>query len=223
MVDCREKLTKELEVLYQSLLESEEEVDSFDVCNRIVKALADYEIIERCTDIVPVDDVNAKILKRYTACLRLDGKSEATIYQYTRACQRLSDLIKATFTEIGTYELRYFLATEKERGISNVTVENIRANLSAFFGWMTNEELIPKNPMSKISPIKCHQENKMPFSEVEIDALRGGCKNKKERAIIELLLASGIRVSELTGMKEKDIDFQALTVRVVNGKGNKET
>lgn len=215
MKDCREKLLRDLEVLIKTI----DTTDAFMVTNSIVKTLSNYEIMERCTEVVPVDNLNEKLIKRYSACLTLDGKSEKTIYQYVRACRKLLDVIEKPFTEMGTYDIRFHLALEKERGVSNVSLENTRAYLSTFFQWMTDEELIPKNPVLKINTIKCPEEVKLPFSDVEIDALRGACVTKKERAIVELLLSSGVRVSELTNMKVKDIDFQALKVLVVEGKG----
>ena len=214
MKDCREKLLKDLEVMLEQKLD--------DYTNAIIKILANYEIIERSTEIIPVDNENERILKRYAACLSIDGKSKGTIYQYIRSCKRLVETVNKPFTEMGAYDVRFYLALEKERGNSNVSIENQRANLSAFFQWLTDEELIPKNPITKIKPIKCKDEIKLPFSDIELDELRSACKTKKERAIIELLLSSGIRVSELTEMKIKDINFSTLAVHVVNGKGDKE-
>ena len=192
------------------------------VVDAVTKILADYEIMERCTELAPLDDRNTKIIKRYCACLLVDGKSEKTIYQYRRAITRLSDFLHKPFTEMGAYDVRYFLACEKERGIGNTTLENTRANLSAFFQWMTAEEVIPKNPMAVIKPIKCTDEVRKPFSDTEIDSLRSACKNLKERAIIEVLLSSGVRVSELSLMDVDDIDMTTLTVHVKHGKGSKE-
>ena len=219
MKDCREQLLKDLEV-YLSTKFNNEDLQQISVS--LVKIIGNYEIIERCTDVIPLDDENERLLKRYAACLTIDGKSKHTVYQYIRTGRKLSEFIKLPFTKMGTYDIRYFLATEKERGISNVSLENTRANISAFFQWLTEEEVITKNPIAKIKPIKCKEEIKLPISDVEIDSLRSACKTKKERAIIELLLSSGIRVSELTAMKIKDINFSDLTVHVVNGKGDKE-
>lgn len=189
-----------------------------DVVGRV---LSSYEITERCTDLVPKDDRNERLLKRYSACLMIDGKSEKTIRQYMRSIRKLSDAIQRPFTEMGAYDVRFFLATEKDRGVSNVTLENTRLYLSAFFQWMTNEEIIPKNPVAKLKPIKCPKEIKKPFSEVEIDALRGACNSLRERALIEILLSTGARVSELVSMEVKDINQSTLTVHIVHGKGGK--
>lgn len=188
----------------------------------LVRVLSNYEVAERCTDIVPCESVNDRILKQYCACLFVDGKSEKTAYQYRWTCQRLADTIGKSFTEIGVYDIRYFLACEKERGVPERTVENIRSNLSAFFQWMAREDIIPKNPCTNIKPIKYPELVRTPFSEIEIDALRGACRSKKERALIEFLLSTGVRVSELSGMLRTDIDTNKLSVHVRHGKGNKE-
>lgn len=192
------------------------------IMNSIIKNLNDYDIIARCTDLVPYESSNDRILNRYCACLNVDGKSEKTIYQYRRAVQRLSDFLEKQFTDMGIYDIRYYLACEKDRGISSRTLENTRANLSAFFQWMTDDEVIPKNPLSSLKPIKYTDEIRKPFSEIEIDTMRYSCKNKRERAIIELLLSSGIRVSELCAMEISDIDFSNLSVHVRHGKGGKQ-
>ena len=88
--------------------------------------------------------------------------------------------------------------------------------------WLANEELIPKNPCAVIKPIKCPDEERFPFSAVELDALKQACKNQKERAIVEILVSSGIRVSELSNMDVSDLDFSSLAVHVRQGKGGKD-
>lgn len=192
------------------------------VSDEITKALNGYEIIEDKKEIMEYNNINESIIKRYCACLMIEGKSEKTIYQYGRTIRRFYQNVQKNFTEIGVYDIRLFLAFEKERGISNRSLENTRANISAFFQWMTREELIPKNPCANVSVIKYTEKVKMPFSSVEIDALRMACRTDKERALIEFLLASGVRVEELTHIKITDIDFNNLSVHVTHGKGDKE-
>ena len=160
--------------------------ETYDVVVGIViKALNNYEVVERCTDIVVHDDFNERILKRYCACLMVDGKSEKTIAQYKRTATKLADFIGKPYTEIGVYDIRYFLACEKERGVSDRTYEV-----------------------------------RKPFSEVEIDRLRSACDTLKKRALVEFLLTSGVRVSELASMEVSDVD--GVNVHVRHGKGNKE-
>lgn len=216
--DYRMDFIREVEEQLTAFLDQQAVHRTSDI---ITKVLADYEIAERCTEIAILDDGNERILKRYAACLSIDGKSPRTIYQYGRSCRRLADAIGKPFTEMGVYDIRFFLACEKSRGLSNTSLENTRANISAFFQWMTLEDLIPKNPCLAVKTIKIKQEIRQAFNDVEIDALRSACKTKKERALIEVLLATGIRVSELSSMDVTDINFSALSVHVRHGKGGK--
>lgn len=218
-IDYREKLVKDVESRLIDILPLDM---TNTVSSTIVKVLNDYEVTGRCTDIVPFESANDRLIKRYRGCLMVDGKSPKTIYQYTRTLKCFSEFSERPFKDVGIYDVRYFLACEKERGVSSRTVENTRANLSAFFQWMTAEEIIDKNPVLSLKPIKYVEEVKKPFSDIEIDALRSGCRNKKERALIEFLLATGVRVNELSLMKISDIDFAEYSVHVRNGKGGKE-
>ena len=218
-MDYRNEIIQAIEHSLITVLDENQLQTVADVATRI---LADYEITERCTEVALRDDVNERLLKRYAACLTIDGKSSRTIEQYTRTIQKLSDSIGRPFTEIGAYDVRYFLACEKQRGIANSTLENTRSNLSAFFSWLVTEDVLQKSPMAAINPIKCPTEIKLPFSDVETDALRGACKTLKERALVEILLSTGVRVDELSKMERTDVDLSTMTVLVKHGKGGKE-
>lgn len=192
------------------------------VTRKMLKALNDYEITKRCLDIIPYDDENQRIVKRYCACLVIDGKSDKTIACYRRAISVFLATVQKNIKDCGTYDIRYYLACEKERGVSNRTLENYRSYLSAFFQWLAAEEIIDKNPCAKIKTIKYTDEVRKPFSSTEIDRLRSACTGSKQRALVEFLLSSGVRVNELTTMAISDIDFSSYTVHVREGKGGKE-
>ncbi len=192
------------------------------VSDELSIALRDYEVTKSVTDLVAYDGANEMILKRYKACLVIEGRSPKTIYGYERTLLRLFHTLQKNFVDMTVSDLRYFLACEKSRGISNRTLENTRVRVQTFFAWLVDEELVNKNPCRNIAPIKFTKEVKLPFSSIEIDAMRSACKTKKERAIIEFLLASGVRVSELCAMHLNDINFDTLTVIVREGKGAKQ-
>ena len=192
------------------------------VSDEMVIALRDYEVTKRVTDLVKYDGANEMILKRYKACLVIAGRSEKTVAQYERTVKKLFIALQKNYTDMTVSDLRFFLAYEKSRGVSNRTLENTRVQISAFFSWLLEEELINKNPCRSITPIKYTKEVKLPFSTVEIDAIRSACKTKKERAIVEFLLSSGVRVSELCTIRISDVNFDTLAVVVREGKGSKQ-
>ena len=199
------------------------EADQIDIISdAIISALADYTVTRTCTDIATYTDINGQLIKRYCACLMIDGKSEKTIDQYRRTIAKMANFLNMRLQDVGVYDLRLFFAHEKQRGISNRTLENTRANISAFYQWMTREDIIAKNPCVNVPSIKYVDKVREPFSAIEIDSLRSACKGKKERALIEVLLSTGMRVSELTGVLLSDVDFDTMSIHVRNGKGGKE-
>lgn len=219
MSDYKMQLLQETEAELAKVLDQEPRAKAIDTFTR---SLADYEVIKSSGAVVPYHDVNAALLKRYCACLLIEGKSAKTVQQYKRTAEHLADTLKKNYNEVTVYDIRFFLACEKQRGVSNRTLENQRAYLSAFFQWLFREELAPRNPCINIAPIKYTDKVRLPFSTVEIDKIRAACKTRKERALVEFLLSSGVRASELTALEVSDINFNASTVHVREGKGAKE-
>ena len=135
---------------------------------------------------------------------------------------KLLDEIPKNIKDIKTNDIRYHLAHyQSTHKVSNATVNNKRKFLSAFFVWATKEEIIDRNPMLKINSIKEKYVTKKPFSDIELAKIRDVLKNDREKALVEFLLSTGCRVSEVAGLKVEDVNFRDGEC-VVCGKGNKE-
>lgn len=220
MRDCRNEFIQNLRCSIKSYL-GQTNMDK--VMAHVIELLSSYELSERITDVAVLDDANTRLVKTYMSGLILDGKSEKTAYVYLRHLKRFCDFLGGkNLISVTTFDIRNYLANGKVRGLSNVSLENTRTTLSAFFQWLSNEEYIDKNPCSAVKPIKCTKEIKQPFSVVEQDAIKKHCSNLKERAIVELLLSSGVRVSELVDLDVSDVDFNNKALRIRHGKGDKE-
>lgn len=133
---------------------------------------------------------------------------------------------KNSVTEIQYLEIRKFLAYLKEREFLKTTVSRKLACLKSFFKYLTREHMLPANPASGIQTPK--RERRLPsfleIKEVEhlIEAAKGDkWETKRDLAILEVLYSSGIRVSELVGLNEEDVDLLSSLVKV-RGKGKKE-
>ena len=216
MTDCREKF---LQSITGKLVESSISADRIcEIREIIIGELSNYTINESCTDIAIKDDMYSSILKLYCGTLLTEGKSEKTLYIYKRVIERFLVDVNKPIQHIGVFDIRIWLG-QKQQQVSKVTCENYRAYLSSFFMWLCSEEIIDKNPMQKIKPIKYEKIVKKPFNDVEIDNLRSSCETLRERAEFELLMSSGVRVSELGGLNISDVNFDTLEVLVKNGKG----
>lgn len=220
MVDPKYSLLHDLETLLCTVLESREILE--DTIQKVVVTLKKYEISEVCTDLAIYTDEDSKLLKRYCACLIIEGKSKGTIEGYRYRLNHMVNFLQIHFKDIGPYDIRYYLADLKMKGYADRTLESVRNYISAFYTWMMHEEIITKNPCVQIKPIKYNNEIKESFSELDIEKIRTNCRNVRERAMVELLLSSGIRVAELCNMNIDDLDFHSYSVHVKQGKGNKD-
>ena len=181
-----------------------------------------YDVSEACTELAVCDDSNERIINTYIASMRLEGRSEKTLKQYYDALTKLLDEIPKSIKDIRTNDIRYHLAHyQATHKVSNATVNNRRKFLSAFFVWATREDIVDKNPMLKINSIKEKYVTKKPFSDIELAKIRDALEDNREKALVEFLLSTGCRVSEVAGLNVGNIDFRTGEC-VVLGKGNKE-
>jgi integrase/recombinase XerC len=113
-----------------------------------------------------------------------------------------------------------------ERDLSKSSVSRKLACLKTFFKFMVREGRLKANPAELITSPRLPKKLPSFLGEAEAAAMiempKGTTlKELRDRAILELLYASGLRVSELIGLNEDEIDMKQETVRVL-GKGNKE-
>ena len=199
---------------------SKEQISAVDMA--LTALFRKYDVSESCTELAVCDDSNERIINTYIASMRLEGRSEKTLKQYYDALTKLLDEIPKNIKDIKTNDIRYHLAHyQSTHKVSNATVNNKRKFLSAFFVWATKEEIIDRNPMLKINSIKEKYVTKKPFSDIELAKIRDVLKNDREKALVEFLLSTGCRVSEVAGLKVEDVNFRDGEC-VVCGKGNKE-
>lgn len=191
------------------------------VRNAIALHLNNYEMTTRCTDIAVRDTSSEQLIKLFIGTMMTEGKREKTLNIYFKTIQRFYHDCGKPLTEVSKIDVLSWLAKIQQR-TSLVTCENYRSYLSSFYKWMQNEEIIQKNPMQNIKTIKTKDKIKYPFSDTEIDQIRGACNSSRDRAIVEILLSSGVRCSELCQLDVSDIDFQSLEILIRDGKGGKQ-
>ena len=150
-------------------------------------------------------DVNEKILMRFLMAKTARGLSKRTL---------------AYYTQVTADDIRYYLAVRVARdGVTKATANNERRNLSSFFGWLQKEEILLKNPMNRIEAIKETKKKKKAFEQIEIEKMRFACETALETALLEVLISTWARVTEVTLMRIDEIKGNKI---VVHGKGDKE-
>lgn len=126
--------------------------------------------------------------------------------------------------------IRAYLAFLHERGVSRATVARKLASVRSFFRHLVRRRVIRCNPAALVSTPRLDKRLPHALSEPEVESLLEhsfgkGARDKRDRAILELLYASGVRVAELVGADLGDLDLGGSEgdgmVRVL-GKGRKE-
>ena len=185
-------------------------------------ALQEYELEKRCTEVLDLDQSYIHYLQLFLARKKTEGKSERTIEQYKMHLTAMLQCLNMSVDKIAENDLFCYLAKyKKERGVSNVYLDNIRLVFSSFFTWLNAKGYIPKNPTAGLEPIKTEKKIKQAFSDEDLEKLRRTCEEERDLALIEFLYSTGVRVSELIALNRQDINFYEKSV-VVFGKGSKE-
>jgi integrase/recombinase XerC len=121
--------------------------------------------------------------------------------------------------------VRTFLADLSSRGFSKRTVSRRMAALRTFFRFLVREGHVAKNPMGVLKNPKLEKKLPMVLEENEVamllEAPEDDLAGRRDKAILETLYSTGMRVSELVGLDLEKIDFISGVCRVF-GKGSKE-
>ena len=165
---------------------------------------------------------NEEFLEMFLDAKRVEGCSERTIQYYKVTAEHMLSQTEKEIRKITTDEMRAYLADyQKRNNCSNVTIDNIRRNISSFFTWLEEEDYILKSPMRRIHKIKTKTVVKSVITDEGIEQLRDHCTQIRDLAMIDLLYSTGIRVGELVNLNIGDINFEEREC-VVYGKGDKE-
>lgn len=195
-----------------------------DEVNRIIaaadEALIDYEVTSAPTGGGGQTDSD-DLLRYFLDAKRVEGRSEKTVERYRYLLTRLTQETGVPLQKMTVYHIRSYCTKERERGISPNTLEGYRQVYSSFYGWISREGLIEKNPLANLTAIKQPQVVRKPFSPVELAKIEEAAASLRDRAMIAFLASTGCRVSEVCSVNRADVHFntQRLTV---TGKGNKQ-
>lgn len=197
------------------------DVDTDGIADRLYILLQNYEITPIETQLALRDDaLNDQLLKRFLAAKMVKGCTKRTINRYHKQISWTLAKFGKSCTEITADDIRVYIALRlTQDGISKVSMNNEVLCLRTFYSWLATEEIIRVNPMMKIDRIKVDKVKKKAFTDLECEKIRANCRTAMETAIVEVLLSTGCRVSELVGIRIDDIKQGKC---IVHGKGNKD-
>ncbi len=168
-----------------------------------------------------IDGDEAKI-RMFVASKKAVNRQTGTLKQYTKEIHNMLTFLGKRLEDITGMDLRYYYGVMREkRGIKMSTMQTRLHYLSSFWDFLNSEELIRSNPVKKVGALKLEKTIKKPFAAEELEALRESCRELRDRALVEFLYSTGVRVSELIALNVGDIEMGKQEL-IVYGKGSKE-
>lgn len=193
------------------------QINADEVKSELSSVLTKYHV-QRVEEDEVHPDLHDKI-NLFLAGKQLEGLSKITLDGYQLQLNIFAEHVKKRVDSITAADIRVYLGQFKHQKIS--TISGKLSILKSFFSWLTAEEILQRDPTAKIKHPK--KEERMPkaLSIEELEMLREACKTDRQRAFIEVMYATGCRLSEVYGMDRNEINQQSMSCTVI-GKGNKD-
>ena len=173
------------------------------------------------------------LIKDFLNYLRLERNySERTIVAYEEDLREFEEYFKKTdaeldFRSVHSDNVRNWMVSLMDEGRTETSVNRKLSSLRSFYRFLLRRKEITVNPMLKVVGPKKKKPLPSFVREKDMDRLLdecsfgGGFEGCRDRTILEMFYATGMRLSELIGLNDADVDFSAKLIKVT-GKRNKQ-
>lgn len=171
---------------------------------------------------------SAKTIDNFLNALWLEfGLSDNTLSAYGSDLKQFDKWLEAKeLFNVEQQDINQFFVYRKQQGMSKRSVARILSSLKRFYGYLLREGLIQSDPCELIDAPRLAPALPESLSENDVESLLQAPEivsalGFRDRAMLELLYATGLRVSELVELNFQQVNFRQGCLRVV-GKGEKE-
>ncbi|MGP1412213.1 MAG: site-specific tyrosine recombinase/integron integrase [Peptoanaerobacter stomatis] len=161
-------------------------------------------------------------INQFIIAKQIDNLSVRTLENYKLQLIQFEKYIKKPVNQISTDDIRTYISyLSSDRKIKLSSIETYIAYIKTFFAWCSSEEIIKKDPTVRIKSSKFTRINTRNSLKIEEqEKIRDICKDIREKAIVEILISTGCRLSEIANINIDDVDIYNRSIKVI-GKGNK--
>jgi len=150
---------------------------------------------------------------------------ENDLRSFSEFCEK--EYEDANIKNVHYVQIRSWIVSMVEKGLINATINRKISSLKTYYKYLLKTKQIEASPLAKHKALKTAKKMQVPFSEKEMDEVlvninfENNFEGIRNKTIIEMFYATGMRRSELINLKESDIDYTAKTIKIL-GKRNKE-
>lgn len=163
------------------------------------------------------------VVNKFLAAKKIDGLSLKTLSNYKYTLDIFADKVSCPIQKITADDVReYITYLAEERRLKASSLQTYINTLRSLFSWLVREGVLRRNIMLKIRSSKLDRRStRSPLTTEELGRLRNACQSCREKALVEILVSSGCRLSEVIGVELSAINFKERSM-VVHGKGGKD-
>ncbi len=170
-----------------------------------------------------------KLVDQYLLRCRAEGKSEQTVMAYAESLRRFlraldEDGVLSTAEAVQEEHVYAFLA--RSARLSASSRNRYFRETRTFFNWLVSTGRLGESPFRHMKNVRLPEKVVQPYATNDVLRLVAECPaspiGARDRAVLFLLLDTGLRVSELAQLDLDDVDVEALRVRVLHGKAGKQ-
>jgi site-specific recombinase XerD len=150
---------------------------------------------------------------RFTQNLQSNGRANATVIAYSKDVEQIIQFLaekgKTSLDVISSEDIEEFKELLKKQRYTGKSISRKINSIKSFFRYIINEGLITENPADVVVHPKYDQSPPRVLSKLEYRALRDACRSDvRIYAIVEVLLQTGMRISELSALQVTDLDLE---------------
>jgi site-specific recombinase XerD len=161
--------------------------------------------------------------------LRNAGKANATVIAYGKDIEQLVDFVskkgKLQSEEVSSEDINEFKEVLSKQRYTGKSISRKINSIKAFFRFLIAQGDLTQNPAEIVTHPKFEQAPPRVLSRIEYRALRDACRgDARIAAIVELLLQTGMRISELAALALGDVDFDrnVIFIRAQDSRGSRK-
>ena len=175
---------------------------------------------------------NKQYIEQFIDAMWLEkGLSENTLSAYRSDLSKFAEFLAKQdvvpdMIRVDSEQINYYIASRYDKGLSGRSTSRFLSSLRSFTKYVLQQKLREDDPLSRMQNPKLAQTLPKTLSEQQVEDLLNAPQTDdpihlRDKAMLEVLYATGLRVSELVGLRLDQVSIQQGVVRVI-GKGNKE-
>ncbi len=162
----------------------------------------------------------------FTQSLKDAGKAHATVIAYSKDIEQLLDFVskrgKAHVDEVSDVDINEFKEVLKKQRYTGKSISRKINSIKAFFRYLIGQGTLTENPAEVITHPKYDLTPPRVLSKIEYRALRDSCRgDSRMYAVVEVLLQTGMRISELAALQLHEVDFDR-NVIIISAQNSRE-